>query len=96
MPGIYLPFGRKKKHTARFKVARIRDLQVQGHAALREHGDIQQRMKEAETAYYQTCIPIEIHFAKEEQSLMEEYFPDCTVEPIDEKNVPSFSACAGK
>ena len=47
-------------------------------------------MKESETAYYQTCIPIEIHFAKEEQSLMEEYFPDCPVEPIDEKTCRLF------
>lgn len=72
------------------KVARIRDLQIQGKADGWEHGDIQQRMKEAETAYYQTCIPIEIHFAKEEQSLMEEYFPDCPVEPIDEKTCRLF------
>lgn len=83
-------FWPQEKAYRTFKVARIRDLQIQGKADGWEHGDIQQRMKEAETAYYQTCIPIEIHFAKEEQSLMEEYFPDCPVEPIDEKTCRLF------
>ena len=83
-------FWPQEKAYRTFKVARIRDLQIQGKADGWEHGDIQQRMKEAETEYYQTCIPIEIHFAKEEQSLMEEYFPDCPVEPIDEKTCRLF------
>ena len=83
-------FWPQKKAYRTFKVARIRDLQIQGKADGWEHGDIQQRMKEAETAYYQTCIPIEIQFAKEEQSLMEEYFPDGPVESIDEKTCRLF------
>jgi len=78
-----------------FKVARMRDIVVQDRKFATEHGDIQQRMKESEQAYYKTCIDIEVHFNESESNLMQEYFPDCPIEKIGEKicriiiNVPA-------
>ena len=47
-----------------------------------KHGDIQQKMKEAELAYYKTCINIEIIFSEKEIPLIEEYFPDSVIEKL--------------
>ena len=39
---------------------------------------------ESSQAYYQTCIPIEIHFHPASSSLIQEYFPDCPIETVSE------------
>jgi len=39
-------------------------------------------MKEAELAYYKTCIDIEIVFSETEIPLIEEYFPDSIIEKL--------------
>ena len=67
-----------------FKVARIQNLAVSKETSGTKHGDIRQRMKEAELAYYKTCIDIEIVFSETEIPLIEEYFPDSIIE-----NLPS-------
>lgn len=47
------------------------------------HGNVEERMKESEQSYYKTCIQIEVEFEEKEKGLMEEYFPDCPMEPSD-------------
>ena len=65
-----------------FKVARIQNLAVSKETSGIKHGDIRQRMKEAELAYYKTCIDIEIVFSETEIPLIEEYFPDSIIEKL--------------
>lgn len=72
------------------KVARISNLVISAKQFHKEHGDVQQRMKESEEEYYQTCLHIEVQFPKEEQKLLEEYFPDCPVENIDDDRMRMF------
>ncbi|MBQ9887519.1 MAG: YafY family transcriptional regulator [Lachnospiraceae bacterium] len=74
----------EKKEYRTFKVARMQNLVTTPGKADFDHGDIEERMKESEQAYYKTCINIEVHFDKEESGLIEEYFPDCTIEHLDE------------
>lgn len=67
-----------------FKVARIRNLEVSERRSRIDHGDVEQRMKESEQAYYRTCIDIEVRFPAGDAPLMEEYFPDCPMERLTE------------
>lgn len=68
-----------------FKVARMRNLSVESEKYAMNHGNIQDRMKESEQAYYRTCISIEVQFNEEEAGLMEEYFPDCPIERLENR-----------
>lgn len=64
------------------KVARMNHIRQTNEICAHDHGDIQARMKQAEQEYYATCIAIDIRFAPEQENLMAEYFPDCTVERL--------------
>ncbi len=68
-----------------FKVARMDSLVIENQHYDQEHGNIEERMKESEQAYYKTCIHIEVQFDKEETGLIKEYFPDCPIEKMDDK-----------
>lgn len=68
-----------------FKVARMQDLEVEEGVSEKQHGNIEQLMYNSEQEYYKTCIHIEVHFDEEDSGLMEEYFPDCPIEKITEK-----------
>lgn len=73
---------KETKEYRTFKVARIQNLAVSKETAGTKHGDIRQRMKEAELAYYETRIDIEIIFSETEIPLIEEYFPDSIIEKL--------------
>ena len=73
---------KETKEYRTFKVARIQTLAISKETAAANHGDIQQRMREAEFAYYKTCIDIEIVFSEMEIPLIEEYFPDSVIETL--------------
>lgn len=73
----------QKQQYRTYKVARMQELAALEQTSRREHGDVEKLMKESENAYYQTCIPIEVHFDEGEAGLMEEYFPDCPVERLE-------------
>ncbi|UTC77754.1 WYL domain-containing protein [Treponema sp. OMZ 799] len=71
---------KEKKEYRTFKVARMQNLVLSKERSFIKHGDIQQKMKEVELAYYKTCIDIEIAFDEKEIPLIEEYFPDSVIE----------------
>ena len=73
-------YSEKRQAYRTYKIARMRDITIEERKAVRDHGDIRERMKESEKEYYRTCIAIEIHFHEKEANLMEEFFPDCAVE----------------
>ncbi|UTC61674.1 YafY family transcriptional regulator [Treponema sp. OMZ 787] len=73
---------KEKKEYRTFKVARMQNLVLSKERSFIKHGDIQQKMKEAELAYYKTCIDIEIAFDEKDASIIEEYFPDSVIEKI--------------
>ncbi|UTC65362.1 WYL domain-containing protein [Treponema sp. OMZ 788] len=73
---------KEKKEYRTFKVARMQNLVLSKERSFIKHGDIQQKMKEAELAYYKTCIDIEIAFDETDVPLIEEYFPDSVIEKI--------------
>lgn len=72
------------------KVARISKLAVSSKKFQTEHGDVEQRMKESEKAYYMTCLHIEVHFSSQNCDLMQEYFPDCPIETMHNGEVRMF------
>lgn len=67
-----------------YKVARMSNLVIEEEKYTRDHGDIEERLKESEQAYYETCIGIEVQFDKKESGLIQEYFPDCSIEALGE------------
>lgn len=71
-----------KKSYRTYKVARIQNPVISREKSTVEHGDVKKLMEDSEQAYYSTCIHIEVHFAAEESSLIEEYFPDCPIEAL--------------
>ena len=73
---------KETKEYRTFKVARMQNLVLSKERSFIKHGDIQQKMKEAELAYYKTCINIEIIFSEKEIPLIEEYFPDSVIEKL--------------
>ena len=73
---------KETKEYRTFKVARMQNLVISKERSFIKHGDIQQKMKEAELAYYKTCINIEIIFSEKEIPLIEEYFPDSVIEKL--------------
>ncbi|EMB21759.1 helix-turn-helix transcriptional regulator [Treponema denticola] len=73
---------KETKEYRTFKVARMQNLVLSKETSGTKHGDIQQKMKEAELAYYKTCIDIEIIFSEKEIPLIEEYFPDSVIEKL--------------
>lgn len=75
----------EKQDYRTFKVARMDHLAVQKRRYVQAHGNIEERMKESEQAYYKTCIHIEVQFEKDESALMKEYFPDCSIEKVDDR-----------
>ena len=78
-------FLKETKEYRTFKVARMQNLVLAKEKSFIKHGDIQQKMKEAELAYYKTCIDIEIIFSEKEIPLIEEYFPDSVIEKLSSK-----------
>ena len=76
---------KETKEYRTFKVARMQNLVLSKEKSFIKHGDIQQKMKEAELAYYKTCINIEIIFSEKEIPLIEEYFPDSVIEKLPSK-----------
>lgn len=68
-----------------FKVARMRNLHKKDMISAIEHGDVEKLMKDSEQAYYQTSIHIEVQFDNEDIGLMTEYFPDCPIKELTEK-----------
>ncbi len=74
-----------KRQYRTFKVARMRNLHKEDMISVIEHGDIEKLMKDSEQAYYQTSIHIEVQFDNEDIGLMTEYFPDCPVKELTEK-----------
>ena len=76
---------KETKEYRTFKVARMQNLVISKEKSFIKHGDIQQKMKEAELAYYKTCIDIEIIFSEKEIPLIEEYFPDSVIEKLSSK-----------
>lgn len=77
-------YSEKRKAYRTYKVARMQDIRVLSKRSEKEHGNIEQLMKDSEQAYYKTSIDIEVHFAKEDSGLMREYFPDCPIEELNE------------
>ena len=73
---------KETKEYRTFKVARMQNLVISKEKSFIKHGDIQQKMKGAELAYYKTCIDIEIIFSEKEIPLIEEYFPDSVIEKL--------------
>ena len=73
---------KETKEYRTFKVARMQNLVLSKERSFIKHGDIQQKMKEAELEYYKTCIDIEIIFDEKEIPLIEEYFPDSVIEKL--------------
>ncbi|MGI0509332.1 WYL domain-containing protein [Treponema denticola] len=73
---------KETKEYRTFKVARMQNLVLSKEKSFIKHGDIQQKMKEAELEYYKTCIDIEIIFDEKEIPLIEEYFPDSVIEKL--------------
>lgn len=73
-------YSQEREQYRTFKVARMQQPEVQQRKYRTDHGDVAQRMKESEQAYYQTCIHIEVQFPEAESGLMMEYFPDCPIE----------------
>lgn len=67
-----------------FKVARMDHLIIEEERYNQEHGVIEERMRESEQAYYQTCIHIEVRFDRDESGLIKEYFPDCSIEEMED------------
>lgn len=78
-----LAFEEKYQCYRTFKIARIANLEVMSKTYTHDHGDIKERIKEAEQAHYETCVLIEAQFQKEEIGLIREYFPDASIESID-------------
>lgn len=77
-------YSEEKKSYRTFKVARMKNLQIEDMISMVDHGDIEKLMRDSEQDYYKTRIHIEVHFDKENSELMEEYFPDCPVEKLTE------------
>lgn len=73
-----------------YKVARMKNIKVSEEKSLIDHGDIEKKMKESEESYYETCIHIEVQFMKEDSSLIQEYFPDCPIEKINQNSYRLF------
>ena len=65
---------KETKEYRTFKVARMQNLVLSKERSFIKHGDIQQKMKEAELAYYKT--------SEKEIPLIEEYFPDSVIEKL--------------
>ncbi len=65
-----------------FKVARIQNACISEQVSMKKHGDIKKLMEESETAYYNTCIRIELRFSADECDLMKEYFPDYPIDKL--------------
>ncbi|MCI9589454.1 MAG: YafY family transcriptional regulator [Lachnospiraceae bacterium] len=65
-----------------FKIARILDLRVTSKRSDKKHPDVGLLMKEADQAYSDTCITIEVHFMGKIKGVIEEYFPDSRIEEL--------------
>jgi predicted DNA-binding transcriptional regulator YafY len=73
-------FSAEKKGYRTYKVARISNICISEEVSYQNHGDIKKLMDESEKEYYKTCIQIELRFAFDECELVNEYFPDTTIE----------------
>lgn len=78
-------YNEDKKDYRTFKIARMNQLVMETKKYQYDHGNIEDRMKESEQAYYRTCIHIEVQFEKEDFDLIREYFSDCPVEKVSDK-----------
>ena len=66
-----------------FKIARISEMQVTPRHADKKHEDVELLIKQADEAYSDTCVTIEVHFDRKVKSIIEEYFPDSEMEELD-------------
>ena len=57
-----------------FKIARISEMQVTPRHADKKHEDVELLIKQADEAYSDTCVTIEVHFDRKVKSIIEEYF----------------------
>ena len=80
----------EKKGYRTFKIARMKNLQIENKVSSMKHENVEQLMRDSEQAYYKTCISIEVHFDKKDQGLIEEYFPDCPIEVLEENLCRTF------
>lgn len=75
----------EKQSYITFKVARISDLNVDSKKSTVNHGNIKMLMDKSEQEYYKTCIHIDVRFKPEYECLINEYFPDCSIEKITDE-----------
>lgn len=66
-----------------FKIARISEMQVTPRHADKKHEDVELLIKQADEAYSDTRVTIEVHFDRKVKSIIEEYFPDSEMEELD-------------
>lgn len=59
-----------------FKIARLSELRVTSEHSDKKHEDVGLLIKQADEAYSDTCVTIEVHFGSKINSIIEEYFPD--------------------
>ena len=77
-------YSKQKKVYRTYKVARIQNLKETGEKSKVIHRNIKQLIEESQEAYVQTGIHIEVRFNPEESGLIEEYFPDCPIENLED------------
>lgn len=65
-----------------FKIARLSELRVTSEHSDKKHEDVGLLIKQADEAYSDTCVTIEVHFDSEMNSIIEEYFPDSEMEEL--------------
>lgn len=65
-----------------FKIARLSELRVTSEHSDKKHEDVGLLIKQADEAYSDTCVTIEVHFDRKIKSVIEEYFPDSEMEEL--------------
>lgn len=65
-----------------FKIARLSELRVTSKHSDKKHKDVGLLIKQADEAYSDTCVTIEVHFDRKIKSIIEEYFPDSEMEAL--------------
>ena len=48
----------------------------------KKHEDVELLIKQADKAYSDTCVTIEVHFDRKIKNIIEEYFPDSEMEEL--------------
>lgn len=89
-------YSENHKEYRTYKVARIQNLQCLERTSKFVHRDVKTLMQEAEDAYYNTCISIEVQFHEDALELVKEYFPDCLPEKQHDCNYRIFITVPAK